>query len=169
MVVASCGIDYMRANGAEVVSTTRGSMQRKTAEGTGRSAPVYFGGADNEEPAAEDVVDPPPCGYDLTGEQAGELTDALALHGIDGSAEGDGLRVLTNQPAEPVIPLPLDARGQRAAVEAQPPDEATCAALGLAAPPGEEVPEVPAAAVLPLAAIACAGLVLLAQGRRTAS
>src|SRR3712207_8725773 len=93
MVVASCGIDYMRANGAEVVSTTRGSMQRKTAEGTGRSAPVYFGGADNDEPAAEDVVSPPPCGYDPTGEQATEVQEPLALHGITAAPPGDGVQI----------------------------------------------------------------------------
>ena len=44
----------------------------------------------------------------------------LALHGIRTTGGPAGVRVDTAQPAEPVIPLLLDARADRNLVEATP-------------------------------------------------
>ena len=66
----------MGERGGEAARVTAEAAQRKIAEGARRSAPVYFGGADNEEPAPEDVVNPPPCGYRLTDEQVGRARAA---------------------------------------------------------------------------------------------
>jgi hypothetical protein len=88
-------------------------------EGLRRSAPVYFGGADNQEPTEEQIVDPPPCGYRLTKEQFKTLHPVLALHGIAGRRSGNSYVVPMGQPAEPVIPLLLDARGTRHSVEGE--------------------------------------------------
>jgi hypothetical protein len=81
---------------------------------------VYFGGADNQEPAPEDVVDPPPCGYRLTPAQAAEHRTVLDLLGVRTRRSGGGAFVPMGQAAEPVIPLLLDARGLRHVAEGEP-------------------------------------------------
>ena len=103
---------FMDERGTEAARVTAEAEQRKIAEGAARSAPVYFGGADNEEPAEEDVVDPPPCGYRLTEDQVAELGPRLALHGIDLYRVEGGPFVPLQQSAEPLIPLLLDVRGR---------------------------------------------------------
>jgi hypothetical protein len=105
---------FMRERGRDAMRVTAEAAERKAAEGAAQNAPVYFGGADNAEPAPEDVVSPPPCGYLLDAAQLATLGPRLALHGI--SSE-DGFVPLA-QRAEPLIPLLLDARGTRHVVEA---------------------------------------------------
>src|SRR3954452_9255549 len=63
MATVHGALRFLAERGEEAASTTTAAMARKAKEGKDRSAPVYFGGADNEDPAAEDVVSPPPCGY----------------------------------------------------------------------------------------------------------
>ncbi|MGH2753292.1 MAG: M14 family metallopeptidase [Actinomycetota bacterium] len=116
MVVALEALRFFREKGTEVAKETSLAMKRKTLEGKTGSAPVYFGGADNQEPEAEAVVDPPPCGYRLTGEQKGEVATTLKILGI----KARGTFVSMAQPAEPVIPLLLDERGTRHSVTAEP-------------------------------------------------
>jgi Zinc carboxypeptidase len=111
---------FIRERGAQAEDVTAGAATRKTREGRARSAPVYFGGADNQEPAPEDVVDPPPCGYSLTGDQLKEHRTLLDLHGIRFKRSRGAAFVPMGQPAEPVIPLLLDARGLRHSVEGKP-------------------------------------------------
>ena len=94
--------------------------KRKAEEGRRRSAPVYFGGADNVEPTPEQVVDPPPAAYLLTTDQAKEIADQLRLHGIVARRVGKDVRVDMGQAAEPVIPLLMDARGRRHVIEGRP-------------------------------------------------
>lgn len=106
---------FMAERGAEVAQVTATAIARKAAEGANRSAPVYFGGADNAEPAAGQVVSPSPCGYRLTDAQFAQARSALDLHGIVTQGPFVGLA----QPAEPLIPLLLDARGARHLVEAE--------------------------------------------------
>ena len=116
MMVALEALNYMREKGTTVAQETGAAAKRKTAEGKAGSAPVYFGGGDNAEPTAEQIADPPPCGYKLTGEQKGDLATTFKLLGI----KVKGTTVSMAQPAEPMIPLLLDARGTRHAVEAEP-------------------------------------------------
>ena len=104
---------FMSERGGDAARVTAEAEQRKIAEGAARSAPVYFGGADNEEPAAEDVVNPPPCGYRLTEDQVAKLGPRLALHGIDLYRVQGGPFVPLQQSAEPLIPLFLDVRGRK--------------------------------------------------------
>ena len=111
---------FMSEQEETVVVATNGAPVRKTREGRLRSAPVYFGGADNDPPEASQIVDPPPCGYELTASQAIELGTVLALHGIGTSPTRGGRYVPMAQGAEPVIPLLLDARGTRSALAAKP-------------------------------------------------
>ena len=86
-----------------------------------RNVPVYFGGADNAEPAADKVIMPPPCGYLLTPEQFATVKGTLALLGARVKMAGDGSAyVPMAQAAEPVIPLLLDGRGTRHSVAATP-------------------------------------------------
>lgn len=123
LVVSDSVLRFMRERGSEASRTTSGAVKRKIAEGRNRSAPVYFGGADNQEPTEEEVVDPPPCGYLLTSEQANSLKQVLKLHGIRTARRGNQTFVSMAQPAEPVIPLLLDARGPRSSTEGEPLDD----------------------------------------------
>ena len=116
MMVALEALGYMREKGTTVAKETIGAAKRKTAEGRTGSAPVYFGGGDNAEPAAEDVVDPPPCGYKLGRSRRASLAKTFALLGI----KVNGMTVSMAQPAEPLIPLLLDERGTRHSAAAEP-------------------------------------------------
>ena len=114
---------FLREQGELAAAASSGAPARKTEEGAKRSAPVYFGGADNDPPTAEDMLFPPPSGYRLTGDQATELAPLFDLHGIARRVDNDGSTVVTMaQPAEPLIPLLLDARGERHVAEAEPLD-----------------------------------------------
>jgi hypothetical protein len=119
VVVTNSALRFMRERGEESARLTQASMAHKIAEGRDGSAPVYFGGADNQEPSEEDTIDPPPCGYLLTKEQAKTMGTVLRLHGIKTSHKGKDTFVSMAQQAEPLIPLLLDARGTRHAIEAQ--------------------------------------------------
>jgi hypothetical protein len=133
-------VRFMNERGADAARVTAGAAERKAGEGAARSAPVYFGGADNEEPAPEQVVTPPPCGYGLTPQQLAELGPRLDLHGIFAFQDGGRTIVPLGQAAEPLIALLLDDRGARNVVSAT--------ALGACpAPPGPApVPAAPAGA-----------------------
>lgn len=109
---------FMREQEETVTVATNGAPLRKAKEGKLRSAPVYFGGADNDPPEPSQVVDPPPCGYRLTASQARRLRTVLALHAIEVRSD----QVTMAQGAEPLIPLLLDARGTRSALAAKPVD-----------------------------------------------
>ena len=100
-------------------ATTR-APRRDTAEGRSRSGPVYFGGADNQPPAPEEVQDPPPCAYRLTKAQAGEVRPTLRLHGIRLIRRQQSVLVPLGQPAKTIIPLLLDGRGSRHSVAGTP-------------------------------------------------
>ncbi|GGU71726.1 carboxypeptidase [Lentzea flava] len=86
-----------------------------------RSGPVYFGGADNQAPAPEDVLSTPPCGYVLTGAQYVEARDELDLHGIKSQYLRGGDRIVPmKQEARSIIPLLLDGRADEPLLKAQP-------------------------------------------------
>jgi hypothetical protein len=120
MEVVGSVFRFIRERGAEAEDVTAGAAVRKAQEGRDRSAPVYFGGADNQEPAEEDVVDPPPCGYRLTREQLAGQRTVLELHGIRWKRSRGAAFVPMGQSAEPLIPLLLDGRGLRHSVEGEP-------------------------------------------------
>lgn len=124
VVVSNSALRFMRERGEEAAELTQDAMARKILEGRTRSAPVYFGGADNQEPSEDEVVDPPPCGYLLTTEQAETVGSTLRLHGIRTQGRKGDVFVTMAQRSEPVIPLLLDGRGTRSSVEAEPLD--TC-------------------------------------------
>lgn len=111
---------FMRDQGTIARHVTETAPARKKTEGARRSAPVYFGGADNDPPTAAQVVDPPPAAYVMSKGEAAEIADVLALHGIRTKPSGSSVRIEMGQAAEPVIPLLLDARGSRHIAEAKP-------------------------------------------------
>ncbi len=114
---------YLREKGVEVAATTDRSRRDKVKEGRKRSAPVYFGGADNQEPTPEQIVDPPPCGYELTDEQFDKVKRTMKLMGMRFKKRAGKIIVHMNQVNEPMIPLLLDARGTRHEVEGKPLDK----------------------------------------------
>lgn len=111
---------FLRDQGEVARYVSERAPKRKAEEGRRRSAPVYFGGADNRPPTEDEVLDPPPAAYLLDAEQAKEIADVLRLHGIAARRVGKDVRVDLGQAAEPVIPLLLDARGRRHLVEGRP-------------------------------------------------
>jgi hypothetical protein len=108
----------MRERGTQVAEITREARAQAVKEGEQGNEPVYFGGADNAEPTEEQVVDPPPCGYELSDADIAKLKTTLALLDIEVS----GSFVSMGQGSEPLIPLLLDERGTRHAVAGQPID-----------------------------------------------
>ena len=105
---------FMREQGEQVARVTDTARERAIKEGRTRSEPVYFGGADNQEPTEDQTQDPPPCGYELTKEQLSQVKVTMALLGIDTR----GTYVTMGQEAEPLIALLLDERGTRSSVAA---------------------------------------------------
>lgn len=120
MVASHAALSFMAERGEEAMEVTAGAFRRKEREGAERSAPVYFGGADNEEPSEDEVVDPPPCGYRLTSQQVDDVRPTLRLLGISFRRTGQDAYVTMAQSSEPVIPLLLDERGDRHSVSAEP-------------------------------------------------
>jgi hypothetical protein len=141
-------VRFIHERGTDAARVTGGAAERKAGEGAARSAPVYFGGADNEDPAPEQVVTPPPCGYGLTAEQLARLGPRLGLHGIATFQDGGRTIVPLGQAAEPLIPLLLDDRGARNVVSA--PALGACPAPPVPqpapAPTADPAPSAPAAA-----------------------
>jgi hypothetical protein len=107
---------FMRERGEKVADITDAARARAIKEGKQRNEPVYFGGADNAEPSEDQIVDPPPCGYEVAKADLAKLKQTLALLDIRHS----GSFVKMSQVSEPVIPLLLDERGARHSVAAEP-------------------------------------------------
>jgi len=118
MVVSHAALRFLREEGQAALFTTDRAFMRKLKEGRKRSAPVYFDGADNQEPTT--VQDPPPCAYSLTAKQRKQVAKTMRLLGIAGRRSGKRYMVHMGQPAEPLIPLLLDERGLRHSVAAKP-------------------------------------------------
>ncbi len=104
---------FLREKGGIARAASEGAPARKAAEGKAGSAPVFFGGADNDPPEPSQVADPPPLSYSLTPAQQREVAGVLALHGVRSKRIGSEFRIDMAQAAKPMIPLLLDPRGQR--------------------------------------------------------
>ena len=107
---------FMRERGSKIAEITGAARASAIKEGKQRNEPVYFGGADNAEPSEDQIVDPPPCGYEVAKTDLGKLKETLALLDIRYS----GSFIKMSQVSEPVIPLLLDERGARHAVAGKP-------------------------------------------------
>ncbi|QUH01111.1 carboxypeptidase [Saccharopolyspora erythraea] len=96
------------------------AISKASLDGLANRGPLYFGGADNEPPAPEDVEKSPACAYRLTVEQAARFGEVLDLHGVHSIPAGEGRIVPMNQPARSLAALLLDARGEYRLTEAEP-------------------------------------------------
>ncbi|HEV2890578.1 MAG TPA: M14 family metallopeptidase [Frankiaceae bacterium] len=128
-----CTLGFTAASSSELTAATSAAPARKTEEGRTQSAPVYFSGQDEDTTLSgngdPEVAVDAPCAYDLTAAQYADVRDILDLQGIASVPAGGGRRVTMAQPAEPVIPLLLDARNDdRAETDATP--LTTCAGGG---------------------------------------
>jgi hypothetical protein len=103
---------FQREQAPEIEATTEAAGERHAA----RTGPFYLDGADNRLPSIDDVLYPPPCAYDVTATEAGRLASTFALHGIRSEPRGGDVRVPLAQPAQPLIPLLLDAAAEFAPV-----------------------------------------------------
>ncbi len=99
----------LRERGAEI---DRATQQARTA-GLRDAGPVYFGGADNEKPAPEQVDTDPPAGYHLSGSEYAALATTLRLHGVRSLPAPDGGRfVPLRQQQRALVALLLDPRAE---------------------------------------------------------
>lgn len=101
---------------ARMIDERRGRIEAATTrarqDGLANTGPVYFGGADNERPSPDQVLDDPPCGYRLTARQYAPLAGTLELHGVRSRPAPGGERMVPmHQQARDLIPLLLDVRG----------------------------------------------------------
>ncbi|WP_016698106.1 M14 family metallopeptidase [Actinoalloteichus spitiensis] len=98
--------DFVVERGARAAATV--SMARNL--GIANRGPVYFGGADNEEPAPEEIERDRICGYRLTSEQLAEHGEVLHIHGLRVRQDADGAVVPLAQQLRNLVPLLLDER-----------------------------------------------------------
>jgi len=90
----------------------------KASVGGDRSEPFYLFGADNDPPAADQILDPPPCAYRLTAEQENILQPQITLLPLQvQSTESTDVLLPMNQPLMTVIPLLADRRARAELVE----------------------------------------------------
>lgn len=99
------------------IEAATNAARESGVSGTGA---VYFGGADNEQPAPEDVDQDPPCGYRLNAEQYEDLRDELVLHGVRSTPTGEGQFVPMKQEARAMVATLLDGRAEYHLAEAVP-------------------------------------------------
>lgn len=137
-----CTLAYVADTAGALTAATAGAPVRKTAEGKRQDTPVYLAGQDEDTTLtgngdAEETIDPP-CAYDLDAAQLKAVDAILDLHGIVSLPRASGARVLMAQPAEPLIPLLLDERNDRAETDAT--ALATCTAARPETPPSERPP-----------------------------
>lgn len=109
---------FLRDQGSVAKRVTARAFERTTDRGREQSRPVFFGGADNQEPAPEDVQDPPPCAYRLTETERSTVARTMKLLGIESDTKAKGALISMVQSAGTLIPLLVDERGARHSVEA---------------------------------------------------
>lgn len=115
-VAIDATLRFMTERGPKIAAITQRARESAIKEGRLRSEPVYFGGADNEEPSEDEMADPPPCGYELSKDQLAQVRTTLALLGV----RARKTYVTMAQESEPVIALLLDERGSRHSVSGAP-------------------------------------------------
>ena len=121
MVVSNIALDFMRAKGEDIEVVTATARELAVREGHNQIGAVYFGGADNQEPAEEEVADPPPCAYALTRDQVKDVGETLVGLGVGFVTNRAGAGYVgMDQPLKTLIPLLLDERGTRHSVAAEP-------------------------------------------------
>jgi Zinc carboxypeptidase len=120
LVVVDETLRFIRERGNKAAAETVRASRAKTIEGKKQNAPVYWGGADNAEPEEAQILENPPCRYDVSAQDAKSISKTLSLLGIRSQKRGKSLSVPVAQPAEPLIPLLLDERGLRHSVAAKP-------------------------------------------------
>ena len=105
----------------ELAAESAAAAERATEAGASRGGVVYFAGQDTMPPTEDEQVEPEPmCGYQLTGEQLGEVRRTLRLHGISWKRNNQGAYVTMAQPDKTIIPLLLDERAEYGITDATP-------------------------------------------------
>ncbi|MBQ1124927.1 M14 family zinc carboxypeptidase [Streptomyces sp. B15] len=89
------------------------ATDRARKRGLADRGPVHLDGADNAEPADDQVLADPPCGYALSAGQWREVGSTLKLHGVRAERRrGGGVFVPLRQSQRALVPLLLDRRAK---------------------------------------------------------
>ena len=110
---------FLEDRSSEILAAVTAAPGAKAAAGRDRSEPFYLFGADNDPPAPDQILDPPPCAYLLTAEQEAVLQPQITLFPLQiESTAGADVLLPMDQPLMTVIPLLADSRARKERVEA---------------------------------------------------
>ena len=109
---------FLEDRSSEIVAAVTAAPETKAAVGRDRSEPFYLFGADNDPPAPDQILDPPPCAYVLTAEQEAVLQPQIDLFSLQTEpTAGTDVLLPMDQPFMTVIPLLADSRARKEIVE----------------------------------------------------
>ncbi len=122
---------FLEERSSEILAAVTAAPEAKAAAGRDRSEPFYLFGADNDPADPDQILDPPPCAYLLTAEQAAVLQPQITLFPLQTeSTAGTDVLLPMDQPLMTLIPLLADSRARKERVEAVAlVSEAECAVL----------------------------------------
>ncbi|WP_164215314.1 M14 family zinc carboxypeptidase [Virgibacillus sp. YIM 98842] len=104
-------LEFHRERQDDVTAVVTEAPSRKEAAGESQSDPFYFGGADWDPPAEEDIIHPHACGYLINSAQAEQIEQHIELFSLETEKVSEhGVFVSMAQPMMTVIPLLLDER-----------------------------------------------------------
>ncbi len=116
MAAMDAVLRFQRENADRIEQVTNDAPINREADGLNQE-PFYLFGADNDPPLEENTLDPAPCAYVLTPEQAAEVEHVLDFYGVQVQT-GDGeVHVSMAQPMMTVVPFILDAGARSNLVE----------------------------------------------------
>jgi len=110
---------FLEDRSSEILAAVTAAPGAKAAVGRDRTEPFYLSGADNDPPAPDQILDPPPCAYLLTAEQEAVLQPQITFFSLQTeSTAGTDVLLPMDQPLMTVIPLLADSRAGKEIVEA---------------------------------------------------
>lgn len=112
---------FRRAEASEIAGARMEAPLIRAAEGRDQSTPFHLFGADNDPSEANELLDPPPCGYRLSSADVTTLSTVSELWSlqIDGAPGGESILSM-DQPFMTVIPLLVDGRARAPLVSGVP-------------------------------------------------
>ena len=110
-------LSFQRENAERIEEVTAAAPENRAADGLNQE-PFHLFGADNDPPKPETTLDPGPCGYVLTPEQAARVALTFELRGVESVTLDSGdVFVSMAQPMMTVVPFMLDPGARSSLVD----------------------------------------------------